>query len=36
MKSYKIHLIRNALTQENLEGRYLGHTDSPRFALIIA
>ncbi len=29
MKSYKIHLIRNALTQENLEGRYLGHTDVP-------
>ena len=29
MKSYKIHLIRNALTQENLDGRYLGHTDSP-------
>lgn len=29
MKSYKIHLIRNALTKENLEGRYLGHTDSP-------
>lgn len=29
MKSYKIHLIRNALTQENLDGRYLGHIDSP-------
>ena len=29
MKSYKIHLIRNALTQENLNGCYLGHTDSP-------
>lgn len=29
MKTYKIHLIRNALTQENIEGRYLGHTDSP-------
>ena len=29
MKSYTITLIRNALTQENLEGRYLGHTDAP-------
>lgn len=27
MKSYNIHLIRNALTDENLEGRYIGHTD---------
>ena len=27
MKSYTIHLIRNALTDENLEGRYIGHTD---------
>ena len=27
MKSYTIHLIRNALTDENLEGRYMGHTD---------
>lgn len=29
MKSYKIHFIRNALTLENLEGKYLGHTDVP-------
>lgn len=29
MKSYKIHFIRNALTQENIDGRYLGHTDVP-------
>lgn len=29
MKSYTVTLIRNALTQENLEGRYLGHTDAP-------
>lgn len=29
MKSYTIHLIRNALTDENLEGRYIGHTDVP-------
>ena len=27
MKSYTIHLIRNALTDENLEGRYIGHTN---------
>ena len=27
MKSYTIHFIRNALTDENLEGRYIGHTD---------
>ncbi len=27
MKSYTIHLIRNALTDENLEGKYIGHTD---------
>ena len=25
--SYTIHFIRNALTDENLEGRYIGHTD---------
>ncbi len=29
MKSYTIYLIRNGLTQENLEGRYVGHTDVP-------
>ena len=29
MKSYTIHLIRNAFTDENLEGRYIGHTDVP-------
>ncbi len=27
MKSYTIHFIRNALTDENLEGKYIGHTD---------
>lgn len=27
MKSYTIHLIRNALTDEKLQGRYIGHTD---------
>ena len=27
MKSYTIHLIRNGLTDENLEGRYIGHTN---------
>ena len=27
MKSYTIHFIRNALTDENLEGRYIGQTD---------
>ena len=27
MKSYTVHLIRNGLTDENLEGRYIGHTD---------
>lgn len=29
MKSYYIHLIRNGLTQANLDGRYVGHTDEP-------
>lgn len=29
MKSYYIHLIRNGLTQANLDGRYIGHTDEP-------
>lgn len=27
MKSYTIYLIRNGLTAENAEGRYIGHTD---------
>ncbi|MCL2509251.1 MAG: histidine phosphatase family protein [Oscillospiraceae bacterium] len=27
MKSYTIYLIRNGLTDANLEGRYIGHTD---------
>jgi len=27
MKTYQIHLIRNAMTDENLEGKYIGHTD---------
>ena len=29
MKTYDIHLIRNASTAANEEGRYLGHTDEP-------
>ena len=29
MKSYVIHLIRNMPCQGNLEGRYIGRTDSP-------
>ena len=29
MKTYKIHLIRHALTQGNLDGRYIGRTDEP-------
>lgn len=29
MKSYTIHFIRHGLTAENLEGRYIGHTDVP-------
>lgn len=27
MKTYKIHLIRNGLTDGNLNGQYIGHTD---------
>ena len=27
MKTYTIHLIRHALTQGNIEGRYIGQTD---------
>ena len=27
MKSYYIYLIRNGLTEESLEGKYIGHTD---------
>lgn len=27
MKTYQIHLIRHAMTAENLEGKYIGHTD---------
>lgn len=27
MKTYKIYLIRNGLTQGSIEGRYIGHTD---------
>ena len=27
MKSYTVHLIRHGLTDENLQGRYIGHTD---------
>ena len=27
MKSYTVHLIRNALTDESCDGRYIGHTD---------
>lgn len=29
MKSYIIHLIRHGLTNANLEGQYVGHTDVP-------
>ncbi len=29
MKSYVIHLIRNAACEGNLEGRYIGRTESP-------
>ena len=29
MKSYVIHLIRNAPCEGNLEGRYIGRTESP-------
>lgn len=29
MKTYKIHLIRHALTAENTEGKYIGQTDVP-------
>ncbi len=28
MKTYKIHLIRHGLTEDNLKGIYAGHTDS--------
>lgn len=27
MKSYTVHLIRHGLTDENLQGRYIGHTN---------
>lgn len=29
MKAYRIHLIRHALTQDNIDGIYAGRTDSP-------
>ena len=29
MKTYKIHLIRHAMTSESQEGKYIGHTDVP-------
>ncbi len=29
MKTYRIHLIRHALTQDNLDGVYAGRTDTP-------
>ncbi len=29
MRAYRIHLIRNATTQGNLDGRYVGRTDEP-------
>lgn len=29
MRTYKIHLIRHGLTQGNLDGLYIGHTDVP-------
>ena len=28
MKTYKIHLIRHGLTEDNLKGLYAGHTDT--------
>ena len=29
MKSYTIHLIRHGICEGNLEGRYIGRTQSP-------
>ncbi len=29
MKTYQIHLIRHALTQGTIDGKYIGHTDEP-------
>lgn len=29
MRTYKIHLLRHGLTEGNLQGLYIGHTDSP-------
>ena len=29
MKSYYIYLIRNGMTAENNDGKYIGHTDVP-------
>lgn len=29
MKTHRIHLIRHGMTNENLEGKYIGHTDVP-------
>lgn len=29
MKTYRIHLIRHGLTEGNIEGLYIGHTDMP-------
>ena len=31
MKAYKIHLIRHAMTEENLDGKYIGQTDMTVF-----
>lgn len=29
MKTYRIHLLRHGMTAENVEGKYIGHTDVP-------
>ena len=29
MKTYTLHLLRHGLTKGNLEGLYIGHTDTP-------
>lgn len=29
MKTYQIHLLRHGMTAENIEGKYIGHTDVP-------
>ena len=29
MKTYQLHILRHGLTQGNLDGLYIGHTDVP-------